>query len=338
MNARRCHQTAVCLLFSLLALASVESKKKPGATGGGAPGNPGSAQPAAAAAARQGGGGKGAGLPGAGDRVARAGLEFELSQVALRKQLGNEWVGSRAAKGGVYLVIDWAYKNVSGKPMSAFSQPELVLISPDGTEYEEDVGATATHATEVDIDEKILSNLNPGITVQTAAVFEVAEELIAKDGWLAHIRFGGEEVVFRLETAEPEKAGGGGTARAGDGEDSPGGDRLAGSGAPAARTVADDAAAEAADREEEGSARLAELKGELAAIDAKIASERARWQQALDTINRLTNYKKTPVREGSQEYQRCLAASGVIQEVESGAAELKQEKARLEAMIGELEE
>lgn len=337
MNRSRCYQAAVCLLFSLLALASTESKKKAGAPGAGAPGEE-------------------ARLPGVGERVASGGLEFELSKVAQRERLGSELFESSAATGGVYLVIDWTYKNVSGKPMGAFSQPQLALVSPDGTEYEEDLGAAASYATEADLDEKILSNVNPGITVRTAAVFEVAESLLAENGWQAHITFKGEKVAFRLDTTASGKAAEVDAARAADPAD--GAEEMTtGEEEPAAPT--DEAAAEAmrleveaarreveatqravdaVTREEQGHSRLAELKGELAAIDAKIASERARWQQALDTINRLTNYKRTPVREGSQEYQLCLAASEVIQEVESGAAELKQEKARLEAMIGELEE
>ena len=330
MSKSRCYQAAVCLLFSLLALASTESKKKAGAPGAGAPGEE-------------------ARLPGVGERVASGGLEFELSKVAQRERLGSELFESSAATGGIYLVIDWTYKNVSGKPMGAFSQPQLALVSPDGTEYEEDLGAAASYATEADLDEKILSNVNPGITVQTAAVFEVAESLLAENGWQAHITFKGEKVAFRLDTTASGKAAEVDAARAADPAD--GAEEMTtGEEEPVAPT--DEAAAEAmrleveatqravdaVTREEQGHSRLAELKGELAAIDAKIASERARWQQALDTINRLTNYKRTPVREGSQEYQRCMAASEVIQEVESGAAELKQEKARLEAMIGELEE
>jgi len=47
--------------------------------------------------------------------------------------------------------------------------------------------------------------------------------------------------------------------------------------------------------------------------------ERARWQTATNTTNRLTNHKRTPVREGAQSYSRCLAASKVIQEVGAGA-------------------
>ena len=83
--------------------------------------------------------------------------------------------------------------------------------------------------------------------------------------------------------------------------------------------------------------KIAELKGELAAVDAKIASETARWQSGIDTINRLTNFKKTPVREGSPQYHQCMEASRIIKEVESGAAAIKAEKARLTAMIESLE-
>ena len=58
---------------------------------------------------------------------------------------------------------------------------------------------------------------------------------------------------------------------------------------------------------------------------------------ATDGINRITTFKRTPVREGSQPYYQCLEASKVIQEVEAGAAELKVEKTRLEAVIREME-
>ena len=83
--------------------------------------------------------------------------------------------------------------------------------------------------------------------------------------------------------------------------------------------------------------KVAELKGELVVVDTKIQSERARWQEGVKVINQLTNFKKTPVREGSPQYHQCMAASRVIKEVESGAAGLKAEKVRLEVMISSLE-
>ena len=97
------------------------------------------------------------------------------------------------------------------------------------------------------------------------------------------------------------------------------------------------AAADQAKQAREVKDKLTTLKGELAVLNTNIETERARWQTATNTINRLTNNKRTPVQEGSQPYFQCLAASKVIQEVEAGAAELKAEKARLEAMIRELE-
>lgn len=83
--------------------------------------------------------------------------------------------------------------------MSAFSKPDLTLLSPDGTEYEEDIGATATHSTEVDLDEKILSNLNPGITLQSASVFEVvAAQLLEEPGWRIQIKFKDSKTHFAV--------------------------------------------------------------------------------------------------------------------------------------------
>lgn len=84
-------------------------------------------------------------------------------------------------------------------------------------------------------------------------------------------------------------------------------------------------------------AKLKLARAELAEVNAEIAAERARWHNALALINQLTSNKTRPVREGSPEYNRCLEASRVIQEVEAGAPKLKAKRAGLEAEIMELE-
>lgn len=76
-----------------------------------------------------------------------------------------------------------------------------------------------------------------------------------------------------------------------------------------------------------------QAKASLAEVEGKIAAEKQRWTDATAVINKLTNNKRTPVREGTQEYYKCVEASKIIQEVEKGAADLKAEKARLEAII-----
>lgn len=84
--------------------------------------------------------------------------------------------------------------------------------------------------------------------------------------------------------------------------------------------------------------KLAELKGMLAKIDSRIESERKRYKQAQDVINKLTNFRRTPVKEGSAAYFKCLEASKIIQAIESEAPSIKAEKAGLEVQIKVLEE
>jgi hypothetical protein len=102
-----------------------------------------------------------------------------------------------------------------------------------------------------------------------------------------------------------------------------------------AEVAARQAAAEENRRQEKEN--LADLKGQLATVEAKIASERVRWQEATALINRLTNYKTQPVKIGSGKYYQCQTAAQIIDDVNQGAAALNAEKARLEAMIQELE-
>lgn len=79
--------------------------------------------------------------------------------------------------------------------------------------------------------------------------------------------------------------------------------------------------------------KLLEAKIQLAEVTAKIETERARWQEAENTIVTLTNNRRTPVREGSPQYHTCVAALEVIQEVNSLAPDLKAEKNRLDAIV-----
>ena len=76
-------------------------------------------------------------------------------------------------------------------------------------------------------------------------------------------------------------------------------------------------------------------KARLAEISSRMETDKARYSSALAVINRLTNNKKTAVKEGSREFQLCLEASNTMKEIEAGVPALKQEKARLEAILAE---
>jgi len=82
---------------------------------------------------------------------------------------------------------------------------------------------------------------------------------------------------------------------------------------------------------------LSELKGDLAVIETKIKSERQRWQQAENTIHRLTDNHHSYLKPGTPPYVQCEQATLVKDEIQKGAPDLNAEKARLEAMIKDLE-
>lgn len=69
---------------------------------------------------------------------------------------------------------------------------------------------------------------------------------------------------------------------------------------------------------------------EIAKIDARLAELTQIWKDDTAIINRLTNFKRTPVQQGSQAYYTCLKSSERIQQAEAEAKTLKQKKAAIE--------
>lgn len=101
-------------------------------------------------------------------------LEVVITTVETRTKVGGDFFEETASDGGLYLAVRWNYKNISSKPINMFNQAKIHLIAPDGTQYNEDLGASAAYASQFNIDEKVLSDLNPGIKVNSATVFEVS--------------------------------------------------------------------------------------------------------------------------------------------------------------------
>lgn len=116
-----------------------------------------------------------------GDAVQTSDFEICVDSVQKLSKVGSEFLAQSASDGGVYLAVRWSYKNTSRKPIEAFNQPSINLIAPDGTKYNEDIGAGAIYASEFGIDAKVLSDLNPGIKVRTVTVFEVSIEALAQN-------------------------------------------------------------------------------------------------------------------------------------------------------------
>ena len=118
-----------------------------------------------------------------GDTITTPKFKMIVSKEGLRSSVGGSFLEEKAAEGAVYVTIEWEYTNISGKPISAFRLPSLHLKDPAGNKYDQDIGASSSFATELDLNTKVLSDLNPGIKSRAANVFEVAEVNLAKSGW-----------------------------------------------------------------------------------------------------------------------------------------------------------
>ena len=126
-------------------------------------------------------------------------IEAIITSVQTKNQVGGDFFSTTPSEGGIYVVVDWSIKNIDTKPVKSFSTPKIKLISPTGIEYNSDLNATSYYATETKLDRKILSDLNPGILVKDAQVFEINKELWSQTGWKIEISLSGKKALVEIK-------------------------------------------------------------------------------------------------------------------------------------------
>ena len=119
----------------------------------------------------------------AGDKITMDGLEIIVTSITQKASVGSEYLKAKPAEGGTYIIVNFSYENVSDKPINSFTSPKISLLDKKGTQYDNDLNATVYYTTEKKIDAKIFSDLNPGIKVKDAKVYEVSKKLYKAGGW-----------------------------------------------------------------------------------------------------------------------------------------------------------
>jgi hypothetical protein len=118
-----------------------------------------------------------------GDTIKHSRIALIVTSVAGRTEVGGTFFKSTPSEGAVYIAVQYKYKNISTKSIGAFSKPPLKLIDPYGNKYDIDVNASSSYGSENKDNEKVISDLNPGITSKASCVFEVSSELLNKSPW-----------------------------------------------------------------------------------------------------------------------------------------------------------
>ena len=118
-----------------------------------------------------------------GDTFRTEKFEITITSAGERASVGSEFFVQQPSTGATFIAVQATIKNISSRPINSFSMPDFHLIAPDGIRFDPDIGASSSFATEIDLDEKVFSDLNPGITVRSGNVFEVAKDQFDKTTW-----------------------------------------------------------------------------------------------------------------------------------------------------------
>lgn len=134
-----------------------------------------------------------------GEAVTAPKAEVTIVKVSTRKRINGPFDVSEPAEGGIYVCVDYKYKNVMDKPMDMFSTPTFKLMDSKGNLYDTDTGASSDYASMRNFSEKGLSDLNPGLSVTGGDVFEIAKEIYDAGGFSVYVTGAGKNIKVPIE-------------------------------------------------------------------------------------------------------------------------------------------
>ena len=103
------------------------------------------------------------------------GVEIAVTSVKQTNQVANAKIVPLAGPQETYVVIKYTIKNTGSAPLPAMSHPELDLVDPNGQVYSKDAMTTALVGA-MQGAQDMASDINPGITIKSAAVWKVAKQ------------------------------------------------------------------------------------------------------------------------------------------------------------------
>ena len=133
-----------------------------------------------------------------GDTFQSPHFRITISSAKVTDAVGGGPLRDTPAAGGEFLAVAWSYTNVSSAPVEFFQAPRLALVDAGGHVYSSDVEASSAFASQINADAKLLSNVNPGITIADGDVFEVGKSLFNPETWKLRVTSGDGNVDVAL--------------------------------------------------------------------------------------------------------------------------------------------
>jgi TM2 domain-containing membrane protein YozV len=123
-----------------------------------------------------------------GDTLKSNRINLIVTGVERKTQIGEDG-SKKPSEGAIFVAVRYKYKNVSTEAIGMFSHPSINLVDPSGNKYDADADASTEFSDQIQDNEKIISDLNPGITVRASYVFEVSQELFNTSSWHLTVEF-----------------------------------------------------------------------------------------------------------------------------------------------------
>jgi len=139
------------------------------------------------------------------DTVTAAPLQVTFAQVLTGTHIGgdNQLFDASAGDGAEYVVVRVKLKNVGAKPISSVDMPDIDLVDSQGVVYKPDVQASIAAAEALGDDSKVLSDLNPDLSVTKVEAFEVSKKIFDAATWRLHV---GDNISYHLLAQNPSPA------------------------------------------------------------------------------------------------------------------------------------
>lgn len=117
-----------------------------------------------------------------GESVMTDKFEFTVTDAYVVDYLGEH---KKIPEGAVYVAVEYEYKNISKQPIRSGEKPNIMLADGNDAIYNQDADANLYF--DGYSDEKLISDMNPGIKTKGAKIFEVAIDVLNAGGMKVYV-------------------------------------------------------------------------------------------------------------------------------------------------------
>jgi len=114
-----------------------------------------------------------------------SGLDITVSSIEARTEIGDSnLILKQAQDNSLFLVVSWSIRNITSSPINLSThRPRIKLFSDELTLYQEDAVLSAVLGSSLELDHKMMGELNPLIMEKQVSVFEVSKQLYNPQTW-----------------------------------------------------------------------------------------------------------------------------------------------------------